>query len=90
MRGRVELVQGDFLQTPPPAGLYDTVMMGEMLDCVEDPGAMLDRGVELVRPGGRVVVTAPFGVDPHEPEGRTFSLADMIDLLRPRLGLDLC
>ncbi len=89
VRGRVELVQWDFLQTPPAAGLFDTVLMGEMLDCVEDPGAMLDRGVEHLGPGGRIVVTAPFGADPREPERRTFSLMDMIDLLKPRLGLDM-
>ena len=88
VRGRVELVQGDFLRTPPADGLFDTVLMGEMIDRVEDPGAMLDRGIGHLRPGGRLVVTAPFGVDPHDHERRAFRLTDVIDLLKPKLGLE--
>ena len=88
VRERVELVHGDFLEVGQTTGLFDTVVMGEVLEYVEDPGAMLDRILEHLRPGGRVVVTTPFGVHPNEGGGRTFFLTDMIDLLRPRLGLE--
>ena len=88
VRGRVDLVHGDFLRTRGLSGLYDTVVMGEMLQCVDDPRAMLDRGLECLRPGGRVVATTPFGMPPDEDDRRTFSLTDMIELLRPRLGLE--
>ena len=88
VRGRVDLVHGDFLRTRELSGLYDTVVMGEMLQCVDDPRATLDRGLECLRPGGRVVATTPFGMPPDEDDRRTFSLTDMIELLRPRLGLE--
>ena len=88
VRERVKLVQGDFISTRPVTGLFDTVVMGELLDYVDDPGAMLDRGLEHLRPGGRVVITAPFGVHPHEDNRRTFCLTDIIGLLKPRLGLE--
>ena len=88
VRERVDLVHGDFMLTRKVTGLFDTAVMGEMLQCVDDPKAMLDRGLECLRPGGRVVATAPFGVHPGEDDRRTFSLTDMIDLLRPRLGLE--
>ena len=88
VRERIDLVQGDFIRTRPVAGLFDTVVMGELLDYRDDPGAMLDRGLEHLRPGGRVVITAPFGVHPHEDNRRTFCLTDIIGLLKPRLGLE--
>ena len=88
VRGRVDLLHGDFLRTWELSGLYDTVVMGEMLQCVDDPEAMLDRGLECLRPGGRVVTTTPFGVPPDEDDRRTFTLTDMVDLLRPRVGLE--
>ena len=88
VRSRVELVYGDFLKAGQVAGLFDTLVMGELLECVDDPGAVLDNGMEHLRPGGRVVVTTPFGVHPREDHRRTFCLTDMIDLLRPRFGLE--
>ena len=88
VRGRVDLLHGDFLRTRELSGLYDTVVMGEMLQCVDDPEAMLDRGLECLQPGGRVVATTPFGVPPDEDDRRTFSLTDIIDLFRPRVGLE--
>ena len=89
VRGRVKLVQGDFIRTRPVTGLFDTVVMGELLDYLDDPAAMLDRGLEHLRQGGRVVITTPFGVHPHEDLRRTFCLTDLVGLLKPRLGLEL-
>ena len=89
VRAHVKLVQGDSIKTRPVTGVFDTVVMGELLDYLDDPGAMLDRGLEHLRQGGRVVITTPFGVHPHEDLRRTFSLTDLIGLLKPRLGLEL-
>ena len=88
VRQRVELIHGDFLEAGQTDGLFDTVVMGEVIEYVDDPGAMLDRVLEHLRPGGRVVVTTPFGVHPIEGGRRTFFLTDVIDLFRPRLGLE--
>ena len=87
VRRRVDLVHGDFLRNRGLSGLYDTVVMGEILQSVDDPRAMLDRGLECLRQGGRVVATTPFGMPPDD-DLQTFSVTDMIDLLRPRLGLE--
>ena len=88
-RERVELVHGDFIKTRAVDGPFDTVVMGELLACVAGPGEMLDRGLEHLRPGGRLVVTTPFGVHPHDDCLRNFRLTDMIDLLKSRVGLEL-
>ena len=88
VRARVELIEGDFNGTQPVTGLFDTVVMGEVLDYSDDPGAMLDRGLEHLRSGGQVVITTLFGVQPHEDNRPGFTLTDLIGLLKPRLGLE--
>ena len=89
VRERVELVHGDFIRTGAVTGRFDTVVLGDILDRVDDPGPMLDRCLEYLQPGGRVVVTTPLGLDPNEDHRRDLYLTDMIDLLRPRLGLEV-
>ena len=69
-------------------GLFDTVVMGEVLDYSDDPRPILDRGLKHLRPGGRLIVTTPFGVHPHEGNRPGFTLMDLIGLLKPRLGLE--
>ena len=88
VRERVRFVQGDFIKTRQVKGLFDTVVMGELLGHLDDPGAMLDRGLEHLRSGGQVVITTPFGVQPHEGHHQTLRLTDLIELLKPRFGLE--
>ena len=88
VRECVELVLGDFAETPLTSGPFDTVVMGELLDHLNDPAPMLDRGLEYLRPGGRIVITTSLGLHPHEVHRKTFCLTDMIDLLKPRAGLE--
>ena len=88
IRNRVMLLQGDFLKTTPVTVLFDTVVMGELLHLVDDPGAMVDRGLELLRPGGRIILTTPLGVNPLEDHRQGFSITDLINLLKPRMGLE--
>ncbi len=88
VRERVEFVRGDFTGTRPVTGLFDTVVMGQLLDYLDDPGAMVDRGLEHLRPGGRFIVTTQFGVHPLNNERQGFSLTDFISLLKPRVALE--
>ena len=88
VRERVEFVRGDFIGTRPVTGLFDTVVMGQLLDYLDDPGAMVDRGLEHLRPGGRFIITTQFGVHPLDNESQGFSLTDFISLLKPRVGLE--
>ena len=89
VRERVELVQGDFIRSGVVKGLFDTVILGEILDCVDDPGVMLDRCLGHLRPEGRLVITIPFGLHPREDHRGTLCLTGMIDLLEPRFGLEV-
>ena len=89
VRECVELVHGDFNQPRRVTGLFDTVILGEILDCVDDPGVMLDRCLEHLRPEGRVVITTPLGLGPSGDHRKSLLLTGMIDLLEPRLALEV-
>ena len=88
VRERIDFVQGDFIGIRPATGLYDSVVMGQLLDYLDDPGEMVDRGLEHLRPGGRFIVTTQFGVHPLENQGQGFSLNNFISLLKPRVALE--
>ena len=86
VRERVELVRGDFIGTQLVTGLFDTVVMGQVLEYLDDPGAMVDRGLEHLRPGGRIIITTRFGAHPLANHRQGFILTDLISLLKPRVA----
>ena len=88
VRSRAELVHGDFLEGVQIGGPFDTLVLGDLLEGTQDPGAMLDMGLAYLKPGGRIVITTPFGVHPRGDHRPTFCLMDLAELLRPRFGLE--
>ena len=82
------LIHGDFIGAKPVNGLFDTVVLGEILEHLDDPATLLNRSLDYLHPGGRVVITTPFGLLPHEDHHQTFCLTDVIDLLKPSLALE--
>ena len=88
VRARVRLVHGDFIEARPVSGLFDTVVLGEILEHLHDPARLLNRSLEYLRPGGSLVITTPFGLHPHEDHHHTFCLSDFIDLMRPLCALE--
>ncbi len=85
---RVQLIHADLLEGDLAADPFDTLVLGEILEHLEDPATLLDRSLSLLRPEGRVVVTTPFGYHPHENHHQTFYLSDFIALLKPRCTLE--
>jgi SAM-dependent methyltransferase len=59
LRG-VRFVLGDFLGTALERGSFDTVAVSASLHHFDDPGAVLRRMRDLVRPGGWIVVAEMF------------------------------
>jgi SAM-dependent methyltransferase len=64
---RAEFVQGDAAVPPYPPASCDVVLARHVLWALPDPGTALDRWVELLRPGGRLVLV----------EGRWFTGAGL-------------
>ncbi len=88
LRAHARLIEGDFIGERPVTGLFDTVVLGEILEHLHDPGPLLNRSLEHLRPGGRLVITTPFGLHPHEDHHQTFYLTNVIDALKSRVGLE--
>ena len=88
VRDRISFVQGDLARARLLEEQFDTLVMGEVLEHLEHPEVLLDRSLEHIRPGGRVIVTTPFGYHPDEDHRQTFCLSDFIALVKPRCALE--
>lgn len=60
---------------------FDTVVLGEVLEHVNNLGAFLPRVLAHLKEGGRLVVTTPFGLFPDKDHKRSVFLSDVLDLL---------
>lgn len=72
---------GDFLQFPIEEKAYDTIIMTEFLEHINDPGAFVDKARICLRDNGRIIVTVPFGIHDFPDHKRTYYLADIYQLL---------
>ena len=86
VRDRVRLVHGDAAEFPQDA-TYDTVILGEILEHLEDPGWLIDIAADRTVPGGRLVVTVPFGVNDFPDHKQTFYLTGPRDLIARRFNV---
>lgn len=59
---RIEFRCLDLAALPPAA--FDTVLLGEVIEHQTSPERFLARAASFVAPGGRLVVTVPFGLNP--------------------------
>jgi len=55
----------DAADVPVPDGAYDAVVCSELLEHVPHPQQVLDEAHRLLRPGGVLLLTAPFHCDVH-------------------------
>ena len=88
VRARVRFIHGDLAQARFLDDRFDTLVMGEILEHLEDPQILLNRSLDLIRPDGRVIITTPFGYHPDEDHRQTFCLSDFIALAKPRCALE--
>jgi 2-polyprenyl-3-methyl-5-hydroxy-6-metoxy-1,4-benzoquinol methylase len=79
---RVTFILGDMNTAELGAEPFDTVIVGEVLEHLTNPGLMLRRAAASLRAGGRLVVTTPFGHFPHPDHRQTFSTTGLVALLR--------
>jgi SAM-dependent methyltransferase len=63
--GRIDLVS-DITAIPAPDASFDVVLCTEVLEHVPEPAAALGEMARLLRPGGRLLVTAPLGSGLHQ------------------------
>lgn len=66
-----------------PITLYDTVFAGEVIEHLSHPAMFLEKICSFLVPGGRLIITTPFGYFPSPDHKHTFTLSSAADLLKP-------
>lgn len=61
----IDLVS-DISEIPAPDASFDAILCSEVLEHVPDPNLALDEFARLLRPGGRLIITAPFASMVHQ------------------------
>jgi 2-polyprenyl-3-methyl-5-hydroxy-6-metoxy-1,4-benzoquinol methylase len=88
VRERVELRVADALTVDLSESAFDTVVLGEVIEHLADPSAMLDRAATLLKPEGQLVLTTPFGYFPHPDHRQEFRTTQLVSLLSARFIID--
>jgi len=61
---RIDLVS-DITEIPAPDASFDAILCSEVLEHVPEPGHALDEFTRLLKPGGVLILTAPFASNVH-------------------------
>lgn len=78
---RVQLRCADFLTEAQLSETYDTVLLTEVLEHLERPVEMLEKAMQSLSEGGRIVITVPFGINDFPDHKHTFYMADILEML---------
>jgi SAM-dependent methyltransferase len=88
VRDRIDLRVADALCGDIGEAGFDTVVLGEVLEHLGNPAAMLERATAVLKPGGRLVLTTPFGYSPHCDYRQEFRTTELVRLLSARFVID--
>ena len=66
---------------------FDAVLLGEVLEHQLDPGKLLAEARRVLRPGGRIVVTTPYGVHPYPDHKEPLYLSALLERLSSKLSI---
>lgn len=86
-RARVTFSIGNAAELEYEESSFDTVLLGEVIEHLVAPERVLSEVVRVLRPGGVVVVTTPFGFLHHHDHKQTFFPTDLLALLSPYFGI---
>ncbi|MGH6899512.1 MAG: glycosyltransferase family protein [Geminicoccaceae bacterium] len=88
VRDRIDLRVADALRVELGETGFDTVVLGEVLEHLVNPSAMLERAAAFLKPGGRLVLTTPFGYFPHHDHRQEFRTTELVSLLSVRFVIE--
>ena len=81
-RANTSFVCADFLTHDFADENFDTIMMCEVLEHSTSPGRFLERSASLLKEGGRMVISVPFGINDFPDHKRTYYFTDIYDTVR--------
>lgn len=71
----------DIFEATELAPCFDTVVLGEVVEHVYEPEAMIRRAVLALRDGGRLIISTPWGHFPAPDHHQTFTLTSFLATL---------
>lgn len=80
---RLQFVEADGAEIPFALKSFDHVVCSEVLEHAENPNKVVEEMYRVLKPGGLLVVTVPFGVMPHPDHKRVFYPDSLAALLEP-------
>ena len=78
---RVSFQVADAVALPFADSTFGATIAGEVLEHLTHPERVLKEVQRVLVPGGRAVITVPFGVHPHPDHKQTFYLVPFLDLV---------
>ncbi|MDF2923781.1 MAG: SAM-dependent methyltransferase [Paenibacillaceae bacterium] len=66
-----------------PAMVFDTVILGEILEHFSHPLQLLEKVHSLLPEGGRIIITVPYGFHPFHDHKQTFYCSNLYLMLEP-------
>lgn len=88
VRRRVRFVCGDFLSYTPEQTQWDTILFGEILEHLAVPEYFIEKACSLLKDGGTLVLTTPFGINEHPDHRQTFYLCRLYRMLNRYFTVD--
>lgn len=73
---------------PFPDHRFETILFGEVLEHLPDPQSVLQELARVLAPGGRLVLTTPFGLSVHPDHRQTFYPLRLLQLLQPYFSVE--
>lgn len=81
----VRFVHGDAMALPSSLGLFDVVVMANVIDRLPDPTQCLQNIKQFVKPGGQLVITSPYTwLEDYTPRSKWLNgVAEIRTILSP-------
>ena len=81
VQARLSIVETDLAALPEGPG-FDSVLLGEVIEHQARPERLLKRAQSRLNPGGRLIVTTPFGLHPHPDHKVSLFPSDLVRFAR--------
>ena len=88
VRDRVSFMVGELTGLPFEADSFDGVLMGEVLEHQLDPRPPLVEIARVLRPGGVLALTTPYGHFPYHDHKEPIYLAGLLETLTDKFAID--
>lgn len=76
----VDFVAANFMDYDFQDEKFDSIIFGEILEHVSDPGRFITKASTLLSENGQIIVTVPFGINDYFDHKKTYYLKGLLDL----------